>query len=198
MDALFSQDKNHVVLPQNNVKVSRFWDWLFNGLFGVGAVTFFLPFALLLTPIRWVVTASSPIGFYWETGKKIERGAYVHFCLPEDIAKYAFERGYIRGGTCPGMYEELLKPVAAVEGDMFRISEEEVWINNEKIHAPIYRADSKGRPHQFWIEPGMYGVPEGQVVVLSTHSPRSWDSRYFGQIAVSAIRGTAVPWWVWG
>ena len=122
MNTLFSQDKNQIALPDGKLHVSWFWDWFFGGLFVLGGIPFFLPLALQLTPLRWNVSASLPIGFYWETGRQIARGNYVHFCLEEQIAAFAFARRYIRSGACSGLYEELLKPVAAIAGDTVEIS----------------------------------------------------------------------------
>lgn len=198
MNVVFFQQKSRLAPLHDRSHATCFWDWCCGGLLVLGALPFVVPFVLLLTPIRWNISASLPVGFYWETGMRIERGAYVHFCLPEDIAAYAFTRGYLKTGACPGLYEELFKPVAAVAGDTVEMRHGGgVRVNGADLDAPVFAADSQGRPHQFWIPEGKQIVPDGCVFVLSTHHPRSWDSRYFGFVPLAAIRGSAVPWWVW-
>ncbi len=186
-----------LVGPMRQGEALGWWDRLCRGLLSVGALLFLTPLVLQLTPLRWVVTPSLPLGFYWETQEPIVRGAYVHFCLAEPIAAFGFAQGYLRSGICPGLYAELLKVVAAVAGDVVELNEG-VVINGHLIpHAPRYATDSQGRPQQVWIATHRFVVPPGQVFVLSTFHLRSWDSRYFGCVPVQAIRGTARPLWVW-
>jgi type IV secretory pathway protease TraF len=71
-------------------------------------------------------------------------------------------------------------------------------INGRLIpQSQVYDTDSQGRPHHSWITPVRQVVPDGHVFLLSTYHPRSWDSRYFGWVSASGIRGTAQPLWVW-
>jgi type IV secretory pathway protease TraF len=44
---------------------------------------------------------------------------------------------------------------------------------------------------------GRFIVPAGQVFLLSNFHPRSWDSRYFGYLPLSAVRGTVQEVWTW-
>jgi signal peptidase S26 family len=55
---------------------------------------------------------------------------------------------------------------------------------------PVYPTDSHGRVQTVRMPEGWFIVPDGQVFVLSNHHPRSWDSRYFGCLPLSAVRGT--------
>jgi conjugative transfer signal peptidase TraF len=198
MNRAFLQQKQPLGFAQVQCKPSVSWDRVCGGVFVLGAVLFCAPLVLQLTPIRWVTTPSLPPGFYWETHEPIVRGAYVHFCVDEDIAAFGAMRGYLRGGTCPGMYEELFKVVAAVAGDVVECGPQGIAINGQRVpQTPIFATDSHDRPHYFWINAGRHVVPEGNVFVLSTYHPRSWDSRYFGFVPITAIRGTARPWKVW-
>ncbi len=198
MNHMILQKKTPLGFEKIQWKPSVSWDWVCGGLFVLGAALFCAPLVLQLTPIRWTTSPSLPPGFYWETHEPIARGAYVHFCLDEDIAAFGAARGYLRSGTCPGMYEELLKVVAAVAADVIECGPQGIVINGQPVpHAPVYATDSQGRPQQFWLRTGPHVVPDGAVFVLSTSHPRSWDSRYFGFVPISAIRGTARPWWVW-
>ena len=44
---------------------------------------------------------------------------------------------------------------------------------------------------------GHVAALDGQVFVLSTSHPRSWDSRYFGNLPLAVIRGTVREVWTW-
>ena len=39
---------------------------------------------------------------------------------------------------------------------------------------------------------------DGELFLLSATNPASFDSRYFGPVAVSAVIGSAQPLWTWG
>ena len=43
---------------------------------------------------------------------------------------------------------------------------------------------------------GTYPALRGDLWVLATRSPRSWDSRYFGPVPASGVRGILHPLWV--
>jgi conjugative transfer signal peptidase TraF len=164
-----------------------------------GGALFFLPvFVATCTPFMWITSHSLPWGIYRRTQEPIQRGVLIHVCLPEALAAYALEREYLSAGPCPGLYQELLKPVAAVAGDVVEISETGVSVNGSVIPGSLaFSADSHGRPHTVRMEKGWYVVPEGQVFLLSTYHPRSWDGRYFGFLPLSAVRGTVWGVWTW-
>src|SRR5262245_22161287 len=175
------------------------WDRLSYGLLALGATLCVLPVLIVTcTPYMWLTTHSLPWGIYRRTHEPIARGRLVHFCLPEPLAHYALEREYIGAGFCPGAVQELVKSVAAVAGDAVEITAAGVSVNGALIpHTPVYDADSRGRRHQLWRPAGRFIVPAGQMFVLSTFHPRSWDSRYFGSLPLAVIRGTVREVWTW-
>jgi conjugative transfer signal peptidase TraF len=175
------------------------WDRLCYGLLALGAAGCVLPVLVVTcTPYRWLTTPSLPWGIYRRTREPITRGALVHFCLPEALARYALERGYVRGGLCPGAAQELVKPVVAVAGDAVAITADGVSVNGVSIpRTPVYDRDSQRRPQRRWRPPGAFVVPDGQVFVVSNFHPRSWDSRYFGLLPLAAVRGTVREVWTW-
>ncbi len=119
------------------------------------------------------------------------RGIWVAACPPEASAALARVRGYVRLGDCAGGIQPVIKPVGAVPGDVVAVGPDGVQVNGVPLaHSPTASADSQGRPlpHVPW---GTRIVPEGQVWLLATTHPRSWDSRYFGPVPLHAIRGTA-------
>jgi conjugative transfer signal peptidase TraF len=149
----------------------------------------------LLTPLRLNVSASLPLGAYLITQETVVRGQLVAVCLPEPVARFGWERGYIGAGLCPGLYQAVLKRVAACGGDVVDIQPQEVRVNGEPIANSATRdVDSAGRPlpHVPW---GSVTIREGEVWLISNYAPNSWDSRYFGAVPEAHIFATARPLW---
>jgi conjugative transfer signal peptidase TraF len=149
--------------------------------------------------LRVNATASMPRGL-WRvaaTDARVERGAIVSVCPPDGAAiREAAQRGYLPAGLCPDGHEPLVKPVAAIAGDLVTINAAGVAVNGEPMAdtAPLGE-DSAGRPLRP-IPPGKYRVPAGAVWLLSGHDPRSFDSRYFGAVPAANIQSVARPVWV--
>jgi conjugative transfer signal peptidase TraF len=149
--------------------------------------------------LRVNATTSMPRGL-WRvaaTEARVERGEIVSVCPSDGAAiREAARRGYISAGPCPGGYEPLVKPVAAIAGDLVTITAGGVAVNGEPMAdtAPL-EEDSAGRQLRP-IPAGTYRVPAGAVWLLSGHDPRSFDSRYFGAVPTANIQGLARPVWV--
>jgi conjugative transfer signal peptidase TraF len=149
--------------------------------------------------LRINLTPSMPVGLYWaqiRSTQPLQRDALVLFCPPATRAfQLALSRGYIAPGSCPNHSQALLKPVAAVAGDTVTLTPQGVRVNQTWLsQIPIFSKDSAGRPLP---RPpfGQYTVRSGEVWLLSTHSPKSYDSRYFGPIVETRITATATPLW---
>jgi conjugative transfer signal peptidase TraF len=166
-------------------------------------------FALLwatawLIGIRVNTSASLPTGLWLERGSpplygKSIRGAVVIFC-PSDVPAFrlAKQRGYVGAGLCPHAYQPLFKPVVAVAGDLVSLSPEGIDVNGVHIfNSTPLRLDNARRvlPNPPY---GNYTVSPGTVWVVSSYNSRSFDSRYFGSIAVANIRSIVVPLWIRG
>lgn len=139
-------------------------------------------------------TASLPTGL-WRVSpitRPIARGDIVNFCPPDTpIFRLARGRGYIGQGACPEGYEPLLKPVAAVAGDVVEISAGGISVNGEKINqSAVLGTDQQGRamPRQ---RPGMVVVATGELWLISNYNPASFDSRYFGAVPIGQVAGIA-------
>ena len=154
--------------------------------------------------LHWSLTDSLPRGVYQRTHAPLARGALVAFCLPLAQAEFGWQRGYLAAvpnlpvlRECPAGYQPLLKPIAAMAGDVVELSPETVIINGEAITQSHTQAhDRAGRmlPHVPW---GRYVLTAGELWVMSTYHPLSWDSRYFGPIRIETVIATVVPLWVW-
>jgi conjugative transfer signal peptidase TraF len=143
-------------------------------------------------------TASLPMGLWRiETpGGAIERGDIVSICPPDtDVFRVARTRGYVPYGRCPGGYEPLLKPVAAIAGDIVTVTPGRLLVNDEALpNSVALAADSAGRPLPRYAA-GIFTVPEGELWLVSSFNGASFDSRYFGAVPASLVIGTARPVW---
>ncbi len=169
--------------------------WLGICLFAV------LVFCAHAVGLRINESPSLPVGV-WRVSPlrdEVRRDDVVSFCPPDTVVfREAWLRGYLGSGLCVGGYEPLLKPVAAVEGDRLTRKEEGVRINGRLIaNSKNIASDGSGRPL-----PGAGAndviVAKGEVWVISSYNPLSFDSRYFGPVPISKIEGLASPLFVMG
>ncbi|MFW6012223.1 MAG: conjugative transfer signal peptidase TraF [bacterium] len=138
-------------------------------------------------------SASLPGGIYLLHPPGQPRPHLLLFCLPPSLAAFGRSRGYLGPGTCPGWTAAVLKPVAAIEGDLVEIGPWGVRINGHLIPNSAPRShDRNGRPlHQ--AHPSSFTVPPGQFLPLSSFTADSWDGRYWGPLPLSGVRAAATP-----
>ncbi len=140
-------------------------------------------------------TASMPVGAYWTSPRSrltLSRGTIVQFTPPAtSVFKMAIERHYFSSA------EMLLKPVAAIPGDIIQVSAQGIERNGRLLpNSTPLAHDSAGRPlHSFAY--GSYWVQPGTVWLISSYSPKSFDSRYFGPVAIRTIQNVAQPLLTW-
>ena len=135
----------------------------------------------------WInLSPSLPLGVYRPVDAPVTRGAIVVVCLPLTIGRLARERGYLGYGPCPGHVERLGKRVAAVAGDTVETDAGGVRINGFLIPGSRrLERDSRGRPLP--VTAPRVVVRPGELFLLATDNPRSFDSRYFGAVAVTNL-----------
>lgn len=114
-------------------------------------------------------------------------GSLVLVPLPADAAALAARRGYLPLGV------PLLKPVAAVAPEQVCVVGRTVRIDGVPV-ATILSADTMGRPLLSWQH--CRRLRPGELFLLSTRNPASFDSRYFGPVATSSVIGAAHPVWL--
>ncbi|MCY1558867.1 conjugative transfer signal peptidase TraF [compost metagenome] len=107
--------------------------------------------------------------------------------LPDAVAVLAAQRGYLPIGI------PLLKRVGAVSPQEVCIADGNVCIDGVPAAAAL-RTDRLGRPLRGW--PGCRRLQPGELFLLSTTNPASFDSRYFGPVGTSAVLGVAHPLWL--
>ena len=146
--------------------------------------------------LRFNATPSMPVGFWRMVPNhaQLQRGEIVVVCPPDTAPlRMGQERGYIAPGTCPGGSEPLVKPIAAVSGDVVAVSTAGVAVNGSSVPGTAQLSrDSAGRPLR-QVPAGAYPVAPGEVWLLSGHDPRSFDSRYFGPVPQANVQGVARP-----
>ena len=169
--------------------------WLGIGLFAA------LVFCAHAVGLRINESPSLPIGVWSVSPLRdvVRRDDVVSFCPPDTgVFREAWLRGYLGSGLCVGGYEPLLKPVAAIAGDRLTRTVEGISINGRLIaNSKSLGRDGLG---QALPSPGANNiiVAKGEVWVISSYNPLSFDSRYFGPVPVSKIEGLARPLFVLG
>ncbi|MGJ7484465.1 S26 family signal peptidase [Variovorax sp. LT2P21] len=143
----------------------------------------------------WVVynpTDSVPRGWY-RVGRindatSLHVGNIVLARLPADAAAFAAQRGYLPSGV------PILKRIGATAPQAVCVREQVVDVDGAAV-ATVRTHDGAHRPLQAW--PQCRPLGNGELFLLSDTNPASFDSRYFGPIAASAVLGIARPLWTW-
>ena len=108
--------------------------------------------------------------------------------LPADAATLAAQRGYLP------LHIPLLKRIGAMSPQQVCIEKHIVRIDGVAV-AGVHRVDGHGRPLSTWQH--CRRLHDGELFLLSSTNPASFDSRYFGPVAVSTVIGSAQPLWTW-
>jgi conjugative transfer signal peptidase TraF len=146
-------------------------------------------------------TASLPMGLWRIEALRgaIRHGDIVSICPPDTaVFRAARARGYVPYGRCPGGYEPLLKPVAAIAGDIVMVTPAGLLVNGRAVpNSVALAADSADRPLPRHPA-GSFTVAEGEFWLVSSFNAASFDSRYFGAVPASLVIGTVGPVWIAG
>jgi conjugative transfer signal peptidase TraF len=139
------------------------------------------------------VSRSAPRGIYRTVGEAPARGALVVACLPTAVGVFGRARGYLGPGTCPGGAQPVLKLIGAVAGDRVELGGDGVTVSGVRLLArPIEAQDSAGRPLPHAAFGSRVAAP-GEVWLFGSSPGPSWDSRYFGPVPVTSVRGVVRP-----
>lgn len=154
------------------------------------------------TSLRLNLSSSIPPGWYVARGmgteRPVRRGTLVVACLPIVVAGWGRARGYLHRGSCTGGVAPVGKPVFAIGGDTITVRSSGLELDGDPVaRTEPLRQDSHGR-YLPRVADGRYVVQPGEVWLISTYSTRSWDSRYFGPVPVSAIVSALSPLWIFG
>jgi len=140
-----------------------------------------------LVGIRLNLSGSIPPGIYRRIDGPIVRGGLVLACLPANVGSFARGREYVPDGSCANGDAPIGKMVVAVEGDTIDVNADGVFVDGRFVpnSAPLPR-DSRGRALPV-LRVAHRLVEPKEVWLVSSYSPRSFDSRYFGGIAEGTI-----------
>ena len=182
-----------VIPPGLRRRVRFAWMALFVcGFVALAWVSFVPP----LPRVIYNPTDSEPVGWYgvdpfnWLANPRRRAphlGSIVLAHLPARAALLAAQRDYLPL-TVP-----LLKRVGAVAPQRVCIVGRSVRIDGVPV-ATVLATDHLGRPLPSWRQ--CRQLRPGELFLLSATNPASFDSRYFGPVAASAVIGVAHPLWL--
>lgn len=161
---------------------------------GLGLAALCAP-AVVQMPVQLVYNPSDSVPRGWYRIGRIEHADSLHVDsivlarLPTDAAALAAQRGYLPAGI------PLLKRIGAVAPTRVCVQKHIVRIDGAAV-ATALAQDGRHRPLSAWSL--CRALTQGELFLLSNTSAASFDSRYFGPIAVSAVIGSARPLWTWG
>lgn len=161
------------------------------GFFALGTVA--LTLSAHVAGIRPNISESAPIGLWIkrEITGSLHRGMMIGICPPPTVplVQLFSANGTLPYGECPETnVAPLLKPIRALPGDIVRISRgSAAWVNGSPLPNT---AAAESLPA--WPD-GEYVVKPGEVWIFSSHSPKSFDSRYFGPVKITDIQSSAIP-----
>lgn len=123
----------------------------------------------------------------------LERGMLVLACLPDEVAKLAYERNYIASGKCKGGYAPVGKYIQAIHGDEVRFTSDGIIVNGSLLeNSKPYATDGEGRTMPVMLQDMV--LPKDELVLLNNYAG-SFDSRYYGPISSRYVVGTLKPIW---
>ncbi len=169
---------------------------LFAGM-GIGLAALCAPLVMPMlaheqTVVIYNPTDSVPRGWYRvgriDSVASLHVGSIVLARLPLDVAAFASQRGYLPNKV------PILKRIGAVAPQSVCVHEQLVHIDGV-LAATALTHDGARLPLHAW--PQCRPLAAGELFLLSDTNPASFDSRYFGPIAASAVLGIARPLWTW-
>ncbi|CAN7364741.1 S26 family signal peptidase [Acidovorax sp. LjRoot129] len=157
---------------------------------GIGVATLYMP-TIVQSPTRLVYNPSDSVSRGWyliSSPGALHVGSIVLVRLPVRVAGLAAQRGYLPAGI------PLLKRIGAMAPQLVCVGEGAVRVDGTVV-AAVLEKDEASRELQSW--PHCRALVDGEVFLLSSAHPGSYDSRYFGPVDASAVIGKARPMWVW-
>ena len=154
--------------------------------FAVSGLALLAVGALAAPVLIWNASASAPRGLYLRTADRARIGDFVLVRTPAAIRDLAARRGYVPADV------PLVKRIAAANGDLVCAAGQTIAINAHVVAHRLY-TDGAGRPLPVWS--GCRRLADGDVFLLMTGAPASFDSRYFGPVPRVSIIGKLVPLW---
>jgi len=163
------------------------------GIAAVGTMFVSVVFGLVFN-----YTHSVPFGIYREIADPANTphnpAPYVFFCPDVRWLSMKDQPNYRNPmRTCPDGFSPLIKPVVAWPGDTVKTSVTGIVVNGLLLPntAALSRDSTERQLHPF--PAGTYRVQKDELWVVSSFSPRSFDSRYFGPIPLRSVHSWIRP-----
>jgi conjugative transfer signal peptidase TraF len=138
--------------------------------------------------LLWNASASVPIGLYAiHPAGRLTAGEILVVRPQAALAQFMAARGYLALGV------PLIKHVAALPGQIICRLGRTITVDGIVVAEALDR-DARGRELPAWQ--GCRSVETGEVFLLNTDVPDSFDGRYFGPVPNSTIIGSATPVWL--
>lgn len=126
---------------------------------------------------------SAPKGWYFVTAaSELKAGDFIVATLPAAVAAIAAERGYLPTSV------PVLKRIEATEGQFVCVRDGVVSIDGQVV-GRVLKEDRLRRELSGWE--GCRELVGGELFLLNRDSAASFDSRYFGPVDASFVRGRA-------
>lgn len=139
-------------------------------------------------------TPSVPRGWYLSVPVvRLQHGDLVAVCLEEPILSLVLARGYQGPGPCPGRIAPLGKYIAGIPGDTVTIDSAGVQINGRRLRTSRALATDRGGRPLPHLPAGRFVLKPDRYWLHSDHTPRAFDSRYFGAVSRATIRRHMIP-----
>lgn len=178
--------------------VKKYFNHLF---FSCISIVFILAIIFYFAGFIINTTKSIPIGLYQRVNTSIDDaqvGDIVQVCLPvKPEIEVGLRRGYINAGYCPSGYGYVLKTLAAKVSDKVSINEQGVFINDVRWpNSTPLKEDGRGFKMPSIYLNG-YILKYNEILLMTDHSPTSFDSRYYGIVDKSCILSILRPIYIW-
>lgn len=114
--------------------------------------------------------------------------------LLTDKISYRFndpQRGDVVVLKSPIEDKEYIKRIIGLPGETVSLIDGRVYVDGKKLEERYLASDLLTDGNQVLAEGGSYKVPEGEYFVMGDNRPHSLDSRAFGPIEKSKLRGKA-------
>ncbi|MBN1825041.1 MAG: signal peptidase I [Candidatus Eisenbacteria bacterium] len=186
---------NETATPSPPSLRRRAWNRLKDVVFMIAAVLFLRTFVVQAYQI--------PSGSMEETllvgdfliANKFIYGPHIPF-TEHKIKGREPRRGEIAIFRSPADDKDYIKRVIGLPGETVEIRENRVFIDGEPLDEAYVHLDGCGNPPQAFYGP--VTVPEGHIFVLGDNRNKSYDSRFWGFLDESLLRGRAeVIHWSW-
>lgn len=112
---------------------------------------------------------------------KPHRGDVVVFIYPQDQDK------------------DFIKRVVGVEGDTIQVRDKRLYVNDQlAADSHAHFVEDNGRNMVPRDDYGPFRVPPGTIFVMGDNRDRSYDSRFWGPVALDKVKGKAfLIYWSW-